>query len=45
VFHDRMCLIYKSEFRKSMRGQALIEAVSNKLSWPETRLLAGRTKN
>lgn len=31
-FHDRMCLIYKSEFRKSMRGQALIETISKKLS-------------
>lgn len=31
-FHDRMCLVYKSEFRKSRRGQALIEAVSAKLS-------------
>jgi DNA-binding transcriptional LysR family regulator len=31
-FHDRMCLIFKSEFRKSMRGQALIETVSKKLS-------------
>lgn len=31
-FHDRMCLVYKSEFRKSRRGQALIEAISKKLS-------------
>lgn len=31
-FHDRMCLVYKSEFRKSRRGQALIETVSTKLS-------------
>lgn len=31
-FQDRMCLVYKTEFRKSMRGQALIEAVSKKLS-------------
>ncbi len=31
-FHDRMCLVYKSEFRKSRRGQALIETVSAKLS-------------
>lgn len=30
-FHDRMCLVYKSEFRKSQRGQALIETVSAKL--------------
>lgn len=30
-FHDRMCLIYKSEFRKSMRGQALIEVITRKL--------------
>ncbi|MBC7466106.1 MAG: LysR family transcriptional regulator [Bdellovibrio sp.] len=30
-FHDRMCLIYKSEFRKSARGQALIEMVNKKL--------------
>ncbi len=28
-FHDRMCLIYKSEFRKSMRGRTLIESISN----------------
>ena len=31
-FHDRMCLVYKAEFRKSRRGQALIETVSAKLS-------------
>ena len=31
-FHDRMCLVYKTEFRKSRRGQALIETVSAKLS-------------
>ncbi len=31
-FHDRMCLVYKSEFRKSRRGQALIETVAAKLS-------------
>lgn len=31
-FHDRMCLVYKSEFRKSRRGQALIETVTAKLS-------------
>lgn len=30
-FHDRMCLIYKSELKKSMRGQAFIESVSKKL--------------
>lgn len=27
-FHDRICLVYKSEFRRSKRGQALIESVS-----------------
>src|SRR3989344_5470628 len=31
-FHDRMCLIYKSEFRKSMRGQALIQAIVQSLT-------------
>lgn len=31
-FHDRMCLIYKAEFKKSRRGQALIEAVIKKLT-------------
>lgn len=30
-FQDRMCLIFKSEFRKSARGQALIETVTRKL--------------
>lgn len=30
-FHDRLCLIYKSEFRKMARGQALIETVSKAL--------------
>lgn len=29
-FHDRMCLVYKAEFRKSMRGRTLIEAIMNK---------------
>ncbi len=29
-FQDRMCLVFKTEFRKSMRGQALIKAVSEK---------------
>lgn len=31
-FNDRMCLVYKSEFRKSRRGQAFIESVSEKLA-------------
>ena len=30
-FHDRMCLVYKVEFRKSSRGQALIESVSKNI--------------
>ncbi len=29
-FQDRMCLVFKTEFRKSMRGQTLIKAVSEK---------------
>lgn len=31
-FQDRMCLIYKSEFRKLARGQALIEKINKSLS-------------
>ena len=31
-FHDRMCLVYKAEFRNSRRGQALIESVSKNIS-------------
>ena len=31
-FLDRMCLVFRSEFRKSMRGQAWIKAVSENLS-------------
>lgn len=31
-FQDRMCMVYKAEFRKSMRGQALIKAVGEKLT-------------
>ena len=30
-YHDRMCLIFKSEFRKSARGQAFIETISKYL--------------
>jgi DNA-binding transcriptional LysR family regulator len=30
-FYDRICLIYKSEFRKSMRGQALIEVITKSI--------------
>lgn len=30
-FQDRVCLIYKSEFRKSARGQALIEVINKNL--------------
>jgi len=32
-FQDRMCLVYKTEFRKSKRGQALIEAASRKTKY------------
>ncbi len=32
VFHDRICLVYKSEFRKTERGRVLIEAILKKLS-------------
>ncbi len=28
-FHDRVCLIYKSEFKKSMRGRTLIEVINS----------------
>lgn len=32
VFHDRICMVYKSEFRRSKRGEAFIKAVKE-ISW------------
>jgi DNA-binding transcriptional LysR family regulator len=32
VFHDRICLVYKNEFRKLKRGQIFIEAVKKSIA-------------
>jgi LysR family transcriptional regulator, cell division regulator len=34
VFSDRVCLVYKSEFRKTERGRVFIDAVINSLKGP-----------
>jgi DNA-binding transcriptional LysR family regulator len=32
VFNDRICLVYKNEFRKLKRGQIFIEAVKKSIA-------------